>query len=157
MSNNAGNQLSITLYRLVHGGFFSTARDLFGVSESLANKMFNHVVHLLYHLVRCLCETATDLGRMEVELRRFIENYEFPCVGTWDGFHVYVSFKLKQFCNFKKSYTMTNLALVGNNFFWIKSITLFFWSKILLINLTVRRFCWSQCLQVSRETAFLIN
>ena len=37
------------------------------------------------------------------------------CVAAWDGFHVYVSSKLKQFCSFKKHYTMTNLALVGNS------------------------------------------
>ena len=31
----------------------------------------------------------------EEELRGFIENYGFPCVGAWDGFHVYVSTHLK--------------------------------------------------------------
>ena len=30
------------------------------------------------------------------ELKIFIENYEFPCIETWDGFHVYISSKLKK-------------------------------------------------------------
>ena len=50
-----------------------------------------------------------------LELRGFIEHYEFPCVGSWHRFHVNVSSKLKQFYSFKKRYTMSNLALVGNN------------------------------------------
>ena len=29
------------------------------------------------------------------EIKGFIENYEFPCIGTWDTFHVYVCSKLK--------------------------------------------------------------
>ena len=28
----------------------------------------------------------------------------FPCVGAWDGFHVYVSTKLKNFYSYKKRY-----------------------------------------------------
>ena len=90
--------------------------DLFQVSESLADKMFSHVVRLLvarlYSVYVKLPLTEEEWG---LELRGFIENYEFPCVGAWDGFHVYVSSKLKQFYSFKKRYTMTNLALVGNN------------------------------------------
>ena len=30
------------------------------------------------------------------ELKGFIENYEFPCAGAWDGFHVYISSKSKK-------------------------------------------------------------
>ena len=45
------------------------------------------------------------------ELKGFIENYEFPCVGAWDGFHVYISSKLKSFYNFK--HLVSNMALVG--------------------------------------------
>ena len=44
-----------------------------------------------------------------LELRGFIEHYEFPCVGSWHRFHVNVSSKLKQFYSFKKRYTMSNL------------------------------------------------
>ena len=51
----------------------------------------------------------------KAELIGFIENYEFPCVGAWDGFHVYVNTKLKSFCSFKKRYSMSNMGLVGYN------------------------------------------
>ena len=51
----------------------------------------------------------------ESEVRGFLENYEFPRVGAWDGLHVYISSKLKIFFSFKKRYTMTNLDLVGYN------------------------------------------
>ena len=51
----------------------------------------------------------------ENEIRGFIENYEFPCIGAWDGFHVYVSTKLKSCYSFKKWYTMTTMGLVGYN------------------------------------------
>ena len=27
------------------------------------------------------------------EITGFIENYKFPCIGAWDGFHVYVCSK----------------------------------------------------------------
>ena len=39
----------------------------------------------------------------------------FCCVGEWDGFHVYVSSKLKSFYSFKKRYSMASLGLVGYN------------------------------------------
>ena len=51
----------------------------------------------------------------ETEMRGFIENYEFPTVGALDGFHVYISTKLKSYFSFKKRYSMSNLALVGYN------------------------------------------
>ena len=51
----------------------------------------------------------------ESEVKGFIENYEFPCVDAWDGFHVYKSSKLKSFYSFKKRYSMSNLGLVGYN------------------------------------------
>ena len=31
------------------------------------------------------------------ELKDLIENFEFPCISAWDGFHVYISSKLKNF------------------------------------------------------------
>ena len=42
-----------------------------------------------------------------------MENYELPCAGAWDGFHVYISSKLKSYFSFKKRYTMTNLSLIS--------------------------------------------
>ena len=52
---------------------------------------------------------------LELELRRFIGKYEFPCIGAWDGFHVYVFSKLKQFYSFKNCSTVTN---------WLETLTL---------------------------------
>ena len=57
---------------------------------------------------------STD-AEWEAEVRMFLENYKFPCVGAWDGFHVYISSKLKSFFRFEKRYTLTNLGLVGYN------------------------------------------
>ena len=57
---------------------------------------------------------ASDV-EWETQLRGFIENYEFPCVGAWDGFHVYISSKLKSFYSFKKRYTMSSMGLIGYN------------------------------------------
>ena len=46
----------------------------------------------------------------ETELKNFIENYEFPCVGAWNGFHnIYVCSKLKSYFSFKKRYTVSNV------------------------------------------------
>ena len=36
-------------------------------------------------------------------------------MGAWDGFYVYVSFKLKSCFSFKKRYSMSNLELVSYN------------------------------------------
>ena len=38
-------------------------------------------------------------------------------MGAWDGFHVYVSSKLKSYFNFKKRSSMSNLRLVSYNKF----------------------------------------
>ena len=50
-----------------------------------------------------------------MQLNEFIENYEFPIVGLCDGFHVYVSSKLKPYFSFKKRYIMSNIPIVGYN------------------------------------------
>ena len=44
-----------------------------------------------------------------------MENYEFPCVGAWDGFHVNVCSRLKNYYSFKTRYTVTNMGLIGYN------------------------------------------
>ena len=45
----------------------------------------------------------------------FIENYEFPCVGTLDGFHVNITTHLKNHYSFKNKYTVLSMGLVGHN------------------------------------------
>ena len=109
-------QLALTIYRLGHGCSFSTVADLFGVSISLAELTFNNVTRVL---VAKMYDSYVTLPQNTQEwtedVKSFIENYEFPCVGAWDGFHVYVSSKIKSFFSFKKRYSMSNLALVGCN------------------------------------------
>ena len=46
------------------------------------------------------------------KIKDFIENYEFPCIGAWDCFHVYVCLKVKNHCNFKHRYSISNMTLV---------------------------------------------
>ena len=91
---SANRQLGLTLYRLGHGASFTTLSQSFGVSISLAGVTFNKVCRVL---VATLYNRYVKLPRpdeeWEVELKGFLENYEFPCVGAWDGFHVYVSSK----------------------------------------------------------------
>ena len=81
------------MYHLAHAASYNELEDVFGVSESLGCKRFNKVV-------RVLVATMYD---------------GFPCVGAWDGFHVYLNSKLKNNFSFKKRYSRTNLGLVSYN------------------------------------------
>jgi len=49
------------------------------------------------------------------ELEIFLEDWEFPCIGAWDGFHVFVSTKLKNYFSFKKRYPVSNMGLIAFN------------------------------------------
>ena len=113
---SVNRQLGLTLYRLGHGASFTTLSQLFGVSISLAsvtlNKVCSVLVATLYN--RYVKFPRTD-EEWQAELKSFLENYEFPCVDAWDGFHVYVSSKLKSYFSFKKRYSMSNLGLVSYN------------------------------------------
>ena len=86
------------------------------MSISLASVTFNKVYRVL---VATLYNRYVKLPRTdqewESELKGFLENYELSCVGAWDGFHAYVSSKLKSYFSFKKRYSMSNLGLVSYN------------------------------------------
>ena len=107
-------QLGLTLYRLGHGASYSTLSQLFGVSILLASERFVEywLWHLMINTLRCPRRMKSE---WESEVKGFIENYEFPCVGAWDGFYVYVSNKLKSFYSFKKRYSISNLGLIECN------------------------------------------
>ena len=98
------------MYRLGHRVSYSALSQLFGVSISLASETFNKVCRVL---VAASYEQYVTLPKTDEEwesaVKGFIENYEFLCVGAWDGFHVYVSSKLKSFYSFKKRYSMSKL------------------------------------------------
>ena len=74
----------------------------------LFNKIVRLIVASFYDEYVRLPETNEA---WEAEVRGFMENYGFPCVGAWDGFHVNVDSQLK--CNYK--YTLTNLSLTSYN------------------------------------------
>ena len=109
-------QLAITLYRVAHGCSLSTLEDVFGWSIPTNDKTFNYVcrvlVQRLYDRYIRLPETEEE---WTAEIKGFTENYEFPCVGAWDGFHVYVSSQLKSYFSFKKRYSISNMGLVAHN------------------------------------------
>lgn len=109
-------QLALTLYRMAHGCSFTVLKDVFGVSQSLATATFNKVIRVL---VYCLYDEFVGLPSSEDEwvneCKSFIENYEFPCIGAWDGFHVHVASHLKNYFSFKNKYTVTSMGLVGYN------------------------------------------
>ena len=109
-------QLAMTLYRFATGCTHSTLSDLLGVSVSAANKFFNKVCRVLVTKLydRFVFLTSAD-AEWEAEVCGFLGNYEFPCVGTWDGFHIYITSRVKNFFSFKKRYTMKNLGLVDCN------------------------------------------
>ena len=115
-SISVDTQLGLTLYRLGYGVFYSTLSQLFGVLISVVSETFNKVCRVLVvashdQYVRFLAKTDEE---WESEVKAFIENYEFPCVGAWDGFHVYVSCKLKSFIALRDN-SLSNLGLVGYN------------------------------------------
>ena len=85
-------QLALTIYRLATGCTYSTLSDLFGVSVSAASKFFNKICRLMVvSLYDRYVRLPTTDEEWQNEIRGFLENYEFPCVGAWDGFHVYIT------------------------------------------------------------------
>ena len=60
--------------------------NMFGVLQSFATEIFNNVIKCMvlsvYDEFVCLPGTEAD---WENEWKVFIENYDFPCDGVWDG------------------------------------------------------------------------
>ena len=109
-------QLALTIYRLATGCTYSTLSDLFGVSVSAASKFFNKICRLMVvSLYNGYVRLPTTDEEWQNEIRGFLENYEFPCVGAWDGFHVYINSQVKDYFSFKTRYSITNLGLIGYN------------------------------------------
>lgn len=55
------------------------------------------------------------------EFESFFDNWEFFCVGVWDGFYVFVSMKLKYYFSFKKRYLVFSMGFISfyERFFWV--------------------------------------
>ena len=114
-------QLAITLYRLVHGCSHSTVGDLFGVASSTACRIFNEVICVIVQVFYDdYVVLPSNEDECKAELNGFLEDWGFPCIGAFDRFHVYISSNLKNFYNFKKRYSVTNMGFVGANkrFLW---------------------------------------
>ena len=113
---SVNRQLGLTLYRLGHGASFTTLSRLFVVSISLDSVTFNKVCRVLVATLynRYIKLPLTD-EQWDAELKGFLENYKFPCVRTWDGFHVYVSSKLRSYFSFKNRCGTSNLGLKSYN------------------------------------------
>ena len=110
---SAYRQIALRIYSLATG---CTLSDLFGVSLSAASKFLDKICRLMVvflydHYVRL---STTD-EEWQNEIRGFLENYEFSCVGAWHGFHVYINSQLQNYLSLKKRYSMTNLGLTGYN------------------------------------------
>ena len=86
----AHRQLALTLYRLAHACSYQVIEDVFGVSKALASETFDFVIRIsimlvaLYNRYVALPKTIKEWKK---ELKQFIENYSFPCIGALDGFH----------------------------------------------------------------------
>ena len=82
----------------------------------LASETFNKVCRVL---VAASYDQYVTLPNTDEKSRSgvkgFIKNYEFLCIGAWDGFHVYMTSELKLFYSFNKRYSMSNLGLVWCN------------------------------------------
>ena len=108
-------QLGLTLYRLAHGVSYSTISDLFGVSMSLAERTFNDVTKIFSRELYGEYVKLPNEDEWKKEAIGFIENYHFPCVAAWDGFHVFIGSNLKNHYSFKKRYSVSNMGLVSYN------------------------------------------
>ena len=109
-------QLVLTLYRFAHGCSLSTLEVVFGWSVSTNDQTFSHVYRkLIQRRYDWYVKLPNTDEKWRAEIKVFLENYEFPCVDTWYGFHVYISAKLKNYFSFKKRYSISNIGLDGFN------------------------------------------
>ena len=85
-------QLAVSLYRLAHEVTYNVLEDVFGISKELECVLFNKVIRLIvaYFYNEYVKLPETD-ERWEAEVCGFIENYSFPAVSVWDGFHIHVN------------------------------------------------------------------
>lgn len=111
---SSDRQLALTIYRLAHGCCFPTLQSLFGVPASYADVIFSQVccmlVREMYDQFIRLPATAAEWTQ---ELHGFINEYDFPCIGAWEGFQVTFNIKLKSLNGVHRTCTTNHLGLVG--------------------------------------------
>ena len=92
---------------------FKVIMEIVGVSQSLATGTFNNAIICT---VLTPCDEFVCLTRSEAdwakECKGFIENCEFPCAGPWNGFHVHIGWRLKNYFSFKNKYAITSMDLI---------------------------------------------
>lgn len=93
-----GTHLAMCLYRLTHRFLFLTVGNLFGVAAPTAYCFFfsERLQSPGEKFVWEICFLPRTSQEWSQELQGFLEIWEFPCVGAWDDFHVYVSTALKK-------------------------------------------------------------
>ena len=107
--------MGLTLYRLARGCDFQVIEDVFGVSRAIASETFSNVIRILVSELYDRFVVLQTEEEWKLEAKSFLENYSFPCVGAWDGFHVQVGSRLKNHYSFKHKYTITNMGFIGHN------------------------------------------
>ena len=96
-------QLALTIYRLATDCTYSTLSNLFGESVSAASKFSNKICRLMVvSLYDCYVHLPTTDEEWQIEIRGFLENCEFPFVGTRAAFYVYINSQLKNYFSIKK-------------------------------------------------------
>ena len=83
-------QLALSLYLLRHGYTYPVGADIFVISEPLACQVFNYICRIL---VARLYKKDVYMPNSDEEWQKerggLIENnYEFPCVGSLNVFHI---------------------------------------------------------------------
>ena len=91
--------------------------DIYSESQkSWLAKFFIAIIRaIIYFLYEEFVRLPATDDESADELKGFMKNYGFPCIAAWDGFHVYISTRLKQYFSFKKRYTVTNMGLISYN------------------------------------------
>ena len=87
-----------------HGVTQTVLKDVSGISKESGCAFFNKVICLIVaYLYDKYVKLPEPNEQWEGEVRGFIENYRFPAVGAWDGFHNHVNSQVKVNYSFKKS------------------------------------------------------
>ena len=109
-------QLGSTIYGLTTGCSCNTLAALFSLSVPCVNEFFNKICRILVSkLYGQYVRLPKTEGVWGADVKGFLEDCEFPCVGAWDIFHVYVNSNLENYFSFKKRYLVTYLGSVGFN------------------------------------------
>ena len=85
-------QPDLTVYQLATVCTYSILSDLFGVSLSDASAIFNEIYWLMAASLydRNIHLPTTD-EEWQNEICSFLRNYEFSCIGAWDGFNAHLN------------------------------------------------------------------